>query len=103
MTDRDTIIQTITANVTKHPIGLSVQQHATIATIADAVLAAIGDRLLPELHGVSYVEVETHGIDWYVAYVNGEPIDPVDGSSTEYEGTGTSIVESIRNALEAHR
>ena len=66
--------------------------------IADAVLAAIGDRLLPELTDLpKWVQVRL-----VMSIPNGSTTGNV-GRITTQKGTGPTIPAAIRNALEAGR
>lgn len=65
---------------------------------ADAVLAVLDGRLLPEGFDPDYMESE-RGEEGQSVTIWGPPYEPTSGVSTESQGTGTTIAAAIRAAV----
>ena len=109
MNDKTLIGRVIANKMFRHPESLSAASSAVVEELTDAILAAIGDRLLPELpEWVDGVNVQYHRLpdEQWRSRVVGDIPDTRSWNKgnmvrQRIDGNGPTIPAAIRDALEA--
>jgi hypothetical protein len=95
MNDRDLIAQRILLHLMENPANHYINAADQATALTDAVLAAIGDRMMPDMDGVMKVTAWLGGGVYRVAINEFQATD-----ITPLYGEGATIPAAIRDALE---